>query len=145
MSLRSTRLRDVNGTVWHVPNGSIERVGNMSQQWARALLDVAVGYGADVDQAERIIKAAADGVWRDPQWAGQVLEEPEVWGVENLGPEGVSIRLVVKTQPAEQFQILRELRGRIKDALEDGRRAAAHPAAHDLGAPRAGRHASRLR
>jgi small-conductance mechanosensitive channel len=118
VSLRSTRLRDVNGTVWHVPNGSIERVGNMSQQWARALLDVAVGYGADVDEAERIIKGAADDVWRDPHWAGKVLEEPEVWGVENLGPEGVSIRLVVKTQPAEQFQILRELRGRIKDALE---------------------------
>lgn len=119
VSLRSTRLRDVEGTVWHVPNGLIERVGNMSQQWARALLDVAVGYGADVEEAERIIKEAADTVWRDPQWAGQVLEEPEVWGVENLGPEGLAIRLVVKTQPAEQFQILRELRARIKDALEE--------------------------
>ena len=101
----------MNGTVWHVPNGTILRVGNMSQQWARALLDVSVGYGADIDQAQAIIKRVADEVWNDPQWAGQVLEEPEVWGIEDLGADGVSIRLVVKTQPAEQFSVLRELRG----------------------------------
>lgn len=119
VSLRSTRLRSVNGTVWHVPNGTILRVGNMSQQWARALLDVLVAYGSDIDQAQAVIKRVADEVWQDPVWAGQVLEEPEVWGVENLAPDGVTIRLVVKTQPAEQFQVLRELRGRIKAALDE--------------------------
>lgn len=119
VSLRSTRLRSVNGTVWHVPNGTILRVGNMSQQWARALLDVSVAYGSDIDQAQAVIKRVADEVWQDPVWAGQVLEEPEVWGVENLAPDGVTIRLVVKTQPAEQFKVLRELRGRIKAALDE--------------------------
>ena len=58
-------------------------------------------------------------MWRDPAWAGRVLEEPEVWGVENLSPDGVTIRLVVKTQPAAQFQVMRELRVRIKGALDD--------------------------
>jgi small conductance mechanosensitive channel len=119
VSLRATRLRSVNGTVWHVPNGTILRVGNMSQQWARALLDVTVGYGADTDQAQGIIKRVADDVWQDPAWSGQVLEEPEVWGIEDLGADGVTIRLVVKTQPAEQFVVLRELRSRIKLALDD--------------------------
>ena len=119
VSLRSTRLRSVNGTVWHVPNGTILRVGNMSQQWARALLDVVVGYGADIDRAQQVIKRVADEVWQDPAWSGQVLEEPEVWGIEDLGADGVTIRLVVKTQPAEQFNVLRELRGRIKSALDD--------------------------
>jgi small conductance mechanosensitive channel len=119
VSLRATRLRSVNGTVWHVPNGTILRVGNMSQQWARALLDVTVGYGADTDEAQAIIKRVADDVWQDPAWSGQVLEEPEVWGIEDLGADGVTIRLVVKTQPAEQFVVLRELRSRIKLALDD--------------------------
>jgi small-conductance mechanosensitive channel len=118
VSLRATRLRSTNGTVWHVPNGTILRVGNMSQQWARALLDLPVVYGSDLDHAQAVIKQTADAVWQDPDWAGQVLEEPEMWGVENLGPEGVTIRLVVKTQPAEQFKVLRELRVRIKAALD---------------------------
>ena len=57
-------------------------------------------------------------MWQDPAWSDEILEEPELWGVENLAPEGVTIRLVVKTQPAEQFRVLRELRGRIKAALD---------------------------
>lgn len=118
VSLRATRLRSVNGTVWHVPNGTILRVGNMSQQWARALLDVSVGYGADLDEAQAIIKQQADALWHDEAFSGSVLEEPEVWGIEDLGVDGVTIRLVVKTQPAEQFRVLRELRARIKAALD---------------------------
>ena len=119
VSLRSTRLRAVDGTVWHVPNGQIVRVGNMSQQWARALLDVSVAYGSDTDHAQGIIKGVADEVWQDPDWLGLVLEEPEVWGIEDLGPDGVTIRLVVKTLPAKQWNVLRELRSRIKVALEE--------------------------
>lgn len=118
VSLRSTRLRSVNGTVWHVPNGTILRVGNMSQQWARALLDVSVAYGSDLDLAQTEIKRVADELWRDPTWAGMILEEPEVWGVEELAADGVTIRLVVKTQPAEQFKVLRELRVRLKQGLD---------------------------
>ena len=118
VSLRATRLRSVNGTVWHVPNGTVLRVGNMSQQWARAVLDVSVAYGSDLDLAQSEIKRVADELWQDPGWAGHVLEEPEVWGIEELAPDGVTIRLVVKTLPAEQFKVLRELRIRIKQALD---------------------------
>lgn len=121
VSLRTTQLRDVNGTMWHIPNGQIMRVGNMSQQWARALLDVNVAYGSDLDAAQATIKRVADGLWRDAAWTGRILEEPEVWGIEDLGPTGVTIRLVVKTQPAAQFTVLRELRARIMAGLvEDG-------------------------
>jgi small conductance mechanosensitive channel len=117
VSLRTTRLRDVNGTVWHIPNGTIERVGNKSQQWARALLDVNVTYGTDVADAQQVIKAVADELWSEPAWAGKILEEPEVWGIEELGPDGIVIRLVVKTQPAAQFGVMRELRRRITEAF----------------------------
>ena len=136
VSLRSTKLRSVNGTVWHVPNGTVLRVGNMSQQWARALLDVSVAYGSDLDLAQAEIKRVADELWHDPAWAGQVLEEPEVWGVEDLAPDGVTIRLVVKTQPAEQFKVLRELRIADQGGPRRGRRRDPHRPAHGVGAAR---------
>jgi len=113
VSLRTTRLRDVNGTVWHVPNGSITRVGNKSQQWARALLDVNVAYDTDVELAERLIKETADELWHDPEWDDEIIEEPEVWGVEQLATDAIHIRLVVKTMPSQQFKVTRELRRRI--------------------------------
>lgn len=118
VTLRSTRLRDVNGTVWHVPNGSIVRVANKSQQWARALIDVSVAYGTDVRHASDVIKAVADELASEPDWSSTVLETPEVWGVESLGADGIVIRLVVKTKPAEQWRVMRELRVRIKNAFD---------------------------
>jgi moderate conductance mechanosensitive channel len=117
VTLRSTRLRDVNGTVWHVPNGTIQRVANKSQQWSRAVLDVAVAYDADVRHASEVIKRVADDMAHEEAWTACILEDPEVSGVESLGAEGIVIRLSVKTQPGEQFKLLREMRVRIKDAL----------------------------
>ena len=117
MTLRSTRLRDVNGTVWHVPNGTIQRVANKSQQWSRAVLDLAVAYDTDVRRASEVIKRVADEMATEEAWSSCILEDPEVWGVESAGPEGVVIRLVVKTVPAERLNVLREMRIRVKDAF----------------------------
>jgi moderate conductance mechanosensitive channel len=116
VSLRTTRLRGIDGTVWHVPNGEIARVGNMSQHWSRALLDVEVAYGAGIPHAREVIKRVADEVWHEHPHT--VLEEPELWGVEALGANGVTIRLVVKTQPSKQYEISRLLRERIKAAFD---------------------------
>lgn len=118
VGLRSTRLRDSQGIVWHVPNGQVNRVGNKSQEWSRALLDVEVGYGTDLRAAQETIKQTADGVCGREPWAAEVLEPPEVWGVEALAKESVVIRLVVKTRPAAQFGLMRELRLEVLEALE---------------------------
>jgi small-conductance mechanosensitive channel len=118
VSLRTTRLRDVEGVVWHVPNGEIKRVGNMSQQWSRALLDIGVAYDTDVPTAIRVIKETADGMWQEDDWSRLILGEPEVWGVEELGADRVIIRLVVQTRPLEQWTVARELRARIKRAFD---------------------------
>ncbi|HVL03668.1 MAG TPA: mechanosensitive ion channel family protein [Acidimicrobiales bacterium] len=118
VSLRTTRLRDVEGTVWHFPNGTIQRVANMSQQWSRALIDFEVAYETDLTKAKDIIKRVADDLWKDQSWEASILEEPEVWGVEAFGPDGVAIRLVVKTLPSAQFKVMRELRQRMKEAFD---------------------------
>jgi small conductance mechanosensitive channel len=119
VSLRTTRIRDVKGTVWHVPNGIVQRVGNMSQQWARALLDLNVDYDTDIDRAMQVIKDTADALWNEDEWREAILEPPEVWGVEQLAPEAVQVRLVIKTKPAEQFRVMRELRARLLRAFEE--------------------------
>jgi moderate conductance mechanosensitive channel len=111
VSLRTTRLRSVDGTVWHVPNGEIRRVGNMSQHWSRALLDIEVAYGSDIEHVKQLIGEEARALWNEDR---DILEEPEVWGVEALNPNGVAVRLVVKTTPSEQYRISRALRERIK-------------------------------
>ncbi|MGH9179662.1 MAG: mechanosensitive ion channel family protein, partial [Acidimicrobiales bacterium] len=118
VSLRTTRLRDLNGTVWHVPNGEIQRVGNKSQQWARAVVDVDVAYDTDIKRATGVIKATADAMWRDETSPSMMIEEPEVLGVENLGADGIAIRLMVKTAPDAQLAVARELRARIKRAFD---------------------------
>jgi small conductance mechanosensitive channel len=115
VSLRTTRLRAVDGTVWHVPNGDIRRVGNMSQHWSRALLDIEVAYGTDLDHAKEVILGVACAVADDDK---AVLETPDLWGVEQLGANGVTLRLVVKTTPSEQWRVSRLLRERIKAAFD---------------------------
>jgi small conductance mechanosensitive channel len=118
VGLRVTRLRDVHGTVWHIRTGEVLRIGNKSQGWARALLDVPVAWDSDVPQVRAVVKAAADTVWQDEDWAPKIVEEPEVWGVEDMGSAGLLIRLAVKTAPLEQWAVARELRQRVKAALD---------------------------
>jgi small conductance mechanosensitive channel len=110
VSLRRTRLRSTDGTVWHVPNGEVRRVGNQSQQWSRALLDLPLALATDVQRAEEIMGETSRRVCELDEWKEKVLEPPEVWGVERLGTGGVVIRIVVKTLPGEQWALLRALR-----------------------------------
>ncbi len=119
VALRTTRLRSVDGTVWHIRNGEITRIGNQSQGWSRALLDVSVAYDTDVETARRVIKSVADQVWHDETFGPFVMEEPEVWGVERLSDHSIDIRLVVKTLPLEQWKVARELRERLKAAFDE--------------------------
>ena len=118
VGLRTTRLRSVDGTVWHVRNGEVMRVGNQSQGWSRALLDISVAYGTDVDRAQAVVKRVADEVWHGDVVGQFVIEEPEVWGVETLGADGIDIRLVLKTAPLEQWKVARELRRQLKTAFD---------------------------
>ena len=118
VGLRTTRLRDINGTVWHIRNGEIVRIGNKSQGWARAVLDIAVSWDSDVDQVRDVMKATADEMAAEEEWAEKITEAPEVWGVEDLGSSGLVVRLAVKTAPLEQWRVARELRERVKAAFD---------------------------
>ena len=119
VGLRVTKVRDVRGVVWYVRNGEVLRVGNMSQGWARAVIDVPIGFGTPVEEAVTAIRDAAARIVEDPEIADKVTEAPEVWGVENVTIDGPVVRIVVKTVPGEQWAVGRHLRRGIVDALNE--------------------------
>jgi moderate conductance mechanosensitive channel len=125
--LRTTRLRDGDGTVWYVPNGEVRRVANKSQRWARAILDFEVAADTDLDRATRAMKEAADALWQEAQAEATILEEPEVLGVEALGDGSVVLRVALKVDPGEQWAVARLARRRIKEALDAAGIAAPMP------------------
>ncbi len=119
VGIRITQVRDVNGTLWYVRNGEILRVGNLSQGWARVIIDLAVPYDADVDEVEQRMLATAVGLRDESKWKRLILEKPEVWGIESISAEAIVIRLVVKTRSGSKDDVARELRGRLKRSLDE--------------------------
>ncbi|MET1156670.1 mechanosensitive ion channel domain-containing protein [Arthrobacter sp.] len=123
VGLRVTQVRAVDGTLWHVRNGEILRVGNSSQGWARAVLDIPVPYDSDVEKVSELILRTAMELRMDEDNRRLILDDPEVWGVEALTGESVVIRLAIRTKPLEQWAIARKMRARLKAALaEEGLR-----------------------
>ncbi len=118
VKLRTTQIRDLSGTLWHIPNGEIRRVANMSQDWGRAVLDIEVSYDTDLQTAKAVIKEVADGMWREQLPNATIIEEPSIAGVQSFGESAIAIRLMAKTEAGEHFAAARELRGRIKEAFD---------------------------
>jgi moderate conductance mechanosensitive channel len=118
VSLRVTRVRDLNGVVWHIRNGTISQAGNESQGWARAVVDFPVSYDRDIPRVRQLMMHTATGMWQEPDWRGVMLEEPEVWGVQAISTDEVVLRLAARTAPLRQWEVARELRERLKTALD---------------------------
>lgn len=119
VGIRITQVRDVNGTLWFVRNGEILRVGNMSQGWARVIIDLAVPYDVDLDAVQEKIVSTARDMAANTKWKSRILEKPEIWGIESISAEAIVLRLVVKTASASKDDVARELRARLKRALDD--------------------------
>lgn len=122
ISLRTTKLRDLSGTVWHMPNGTIRKVGNHSQLWSNAVVDLDVAYESNLREAMNLMNDVADTYWRETHVdgiAGDIIEDPTVLGVQALGDNGITLRMVVKTDPSAQWRVQRELRLRIKEAFDE--------------------------
>lgn len=118
ITLRATHIRDPEGTMWHVANGQIVKVANKSQEWARALIDVVLPYDADISAVSDVMQEVADTIQADPEWSTKIMERAEIWGIQEFDPDGVHVRMVIKTEPAAQFGVLRELRARMKDTFD---------------------------
>ncbi|WP_270239079.1 mechanosensitive ion channel family protein [Rothia kristinae] len=118
VGLRVTQVRDVEGTLWHVRNGAVVRVGNQSQGWARTVLDIPVAYNSDLDAVTHLLLETARRVRETTEEGKSILDDPEVWGVEQMSGESLTLRLAVKTAPLQQWAVARVLRAQIKRALD---------------------------
>lgn len=119
VKLRTTQVRDINGTLWHIPNGQIARVANLTQDWGQAVIDVEVAYDTDISVAMAVIKEVADGLWREQLDSFTIIQEPAMLGVQAFGDSSIALRLMVRTEPGEQWGTARELRKRLKLALDE--------------------------
>lgn len=118
VTLRVTRLRDANGIVWYIRNGEIVRVGNRSQGWSTALVDIPVGYNESLDVVLPMIREVVHGLEGAPEWATRLLEEPVVAGVESMAGGVVTVRIIAKCAPNENAAVSREIRERVKIAFD---------------------------
>ncbi len=117
VGLRVTKLRGDNGEIWYVRNGEVKRIGNLSQGWATAVVDVQVGSGEDLDRVRSVIADTADGLAKEDPWDERLWEPVKVLGLESVTADSVVIQAQARTMPGQSATVARELRWRIKQAF----------------------------
>jgi len=118
ITLRLVYLRDASGALHIIPNGSIAQVTNMTRAWGRVAVDVEVAW-RDADRAERAVIQAASGLGTDPAWADALLDPPRVTGIEKIGGGAITLRTIARVDPYRRDDVARDLRMRIKRALDE--------------------------
>jgi small-conductance mechanosensitive channel len=117
LNLRTTRVRTVEGTVWYIANGEIRKVGNGSEGFTQAVVDIVVPPGTDLSRVEELAAEEAAAFGADEEWQGKVLEPPQVLGVQGVAADGVTIRVVAKTAVGTNAPVARALRASIVERL----------------------------
>jgi len=118
ITLRTTILRDLEGTVHIFPNGAIQYVSNRTKDWSRAVLDVGVAYKEDVDRVMEVLREIGEELAADEVHRQNILEPLQVLGVDDFGDSQVTIKVMVTTRPLKQWEVARELRRRIKKRFD---------------------------
>lgn len=118
VALRYTRIRDLSGIVWYVRNGEILRVGNRSQGWTMAVVDIPVAYNEDLERVRQIVEDVATDMDDDPAYDDMLLGRPTFAGVESMSGDAVFIKIVAKAAPDQQMQVARTIRERMKLAFD---------------------------
>jgi small conductance mechanosensitive channel len=118
IGLRRTILRDLDGIVHSVPNGKVEVSSNMTRKFSRVNMDISVGYGENLDRVIEVINIVCNEIAEDPKWKEDLLTTPAVVRVNNLGDSGIDIKIMGDTKPSRQWDVMGELRLRIKKTFD---------------------------
>jgi small conductance mechanosensitive channel len=118
ITLRTTSLRDLDGRVHIIPNGQINMVSVMSKDWSRSVADIEVSYDTDLEKALSVFQDEATKLYEDEDYRWRMLEPPNILGVNSFNPSGITLRLLFKTLPKEQWGVSREFRKRLKVRFE---------------------------
>ncbi|MEU0097868.1 mechanosensitive ion channel family protein [Streptomyces sp. NPDC006267] len=119
VGLRVTKLRGENGAIWYVRNGEVKRIGNLSQGWSTAGVDVTVHPTEDLERVRAAIDTAAATLTKEDPWSEQLWGPVEVLGLDAVLLDSMTLRVTAKTMPGKALGVERELRWRIKRALDD--------------------------
>ena len=121
VNLRTTAIRDLEGTVHFIPNGEITKLSNRTQLWSRAVVEVGVHYGEDTNRVVKVLGEVFDELTADKKYKKSILERPEILGeggVSKLADSSVVFTIICKVRPGQQWTIARQLRKRIKDKFD---------------------------
>jgi small conductance mechanosensitive channel len=118
VTLRTTKLRTEGGELIVIPNGEIRQVTNLSKDWARVVLDIPLAVDSDIPQATEILHRISEEIMEDEDWSRLLLDPPSVMGIERFGVGFLQLRFVARTLPGRQWDVARELRGRITAAFQ---------------------------
>jgi small conductance mechanosensitive channel len=119
ISLRKTTLRDLNGTVHHIPNGEIKLVSNFSKQYARVNLDVGISYSSDLEKVIKVINKTGNELAEDPHFKDVIISPPQFLRVDDLADSAIIVKILGDTKPLKQWEVTGELRKRIKKAFDE--------------------------
>ena len=119
VNLRRTLLRDLDGTVHSIPNGEVAVSSNLTRAWSRVNIMISVSYADDLDHVFAVINRVGEDMANDPDWSKDIIAAPKALGVEGFGDSGIDIRVLGDTQPIRQWDVMRELRRRLKKAFDE--------------------------
>ena len=118
VGLRRTVIRDLDGVVHYVPNGEIAVASNLTQEFSRVNMNVSVSYNSDLDHVIDVINRVGQEIAKDPAWAPVIISPPKVLRVDAFGDSGIDIKIVGDVQPIRQWDVMGELRLRIKKTFD---------------------------
>jgi len=118
ISLRVTILRDLDGTVHHIPHGDVTTVSNMAKGFARVNMNIGISYNADVDKVKEIINRVGNELAEDPEFKEKIIDTPKYVRIDSFDDSSVSLKILGETKPLAQWEIAGELRIRLKRAFD---------------------------
>lgn len=118
INLRITVLRDLNGTVHHVPNGEISISSNLTKYHANVNLDIGIAYDADLEKVIKVINKVGNDLAKDPAWKDKIKEAPQFLRVDDFADSAIMLKILGKTFPLKQWEVTGELRKRLKIAFD---------------------------
>jgi small conductance mechanosensitive channel len=118
ISLRKTALRDIDGTLHHIPHGSITMVSNMSKDFARVNLDIGIAYNSDLENVINVINKTGNELAEDPLFRDSIVSAPQFLRVNDFAESAIIIKILGDTKPLKQWDVAGELRKRLKIAFD---------------------------
>ena len=118
ITLRRTVIRDLDGIVHSIPNSEVVVASNYTKEWSRVNMNISVGYGENLDRVIKVINRVGKELAEDPDWAQRILKAPEVLRVDEFGDSGIVIKILGETKPLEQWDVMGELRLRLKKVFD---------------------------